>query len=304
MHEPISRAIYSRAETIVGCGGLLHERGIIAIWDATTLERHSCVLSDEQILTALAISPDDASIACCGKSTNCVEIWSLAPLRRIARHMILREPFRRSSSGLRITHTHVAAIGFSSRGDVLALGCWDCTAKVLSATGESVRELGSPHDSNVEFVAFVATDGRLVTACGNTLHIWNTITWRIEASTTLGRHEAWRHVYAADCDSVISASTRGRVAVSHVAKGLVKERIVDLSGSLTCVAYSQAHGCVALAQADGSVSFLHVADLDVVGRVQLAPVPILSIDFAQDGSAMCVVSALGNDGVVQYGLRY
>ena len=238
-----------------------------------------------------ALSRDGATLAVCGQFCVAVELWDYREARWLARRIILPEPYRKSVAGHAITSTHVASMSFSDDDRRLALGCWDCSAKVLDLETGGLTEVRPRDRDNVEFVAFSRDDPtRLTTGTPGGLGVWDLACGRrIEERRLPGF--GWRHLSMGGDGRILSLSHDGTLLVLDGGLGDEATSRIRYKPPATCLAIAEAHGLLAIGQEDGRVVFWDLAARKVAGTLRLAGDLINSLDFSPTGNRICVVGA-------------
>ncbi len=288
--EPIQVVAYSPdGSTIVGGGGFINRPGLIRGWDSATLGVRATFSPTDGAVGMLKILPDGRTLLSAAHVSDGVESWDLGTGERLGRLRILPDPYRKSVAGHPLKATHIGAVATSADGATVALGCWDCTLKVVTwATGEIV-ERARPHDGNVDFVAFSRGGSRLLTGTYQKLFEWDADGRKLVRTISCDPSEHWTHVAIDGGDRVVSIASKGRMLVRDVADGTFEEYQLRARKPPACLAYSPRDGLLAIGQDGGSAFFWDTRARTMPVRVKLANDTLKSLAFAPDRPAICAV---------------
>jgi len=292
--EPIIRAAYSpTGRWIVAGGGFLHQATTFVVRDSRTLEPRQSFLSEESSLGVLAFLPDDRTLLSSGYVSDGVESWDVEEGRRLGRLRILPTPYRKSPAGHLLTATHVGDLAISKDGALVALACWDCSAKVVDWASGEIRELAHRKD-NVDFLALGPGEARLFTGTYRQIFEWETSGWTLRRTIDCGPAEHWTHHAVDGGARIASLSDRGRLVIRDLAHGTAEEFKISIKGPPACMADSSKDGLLAIGRKDGSALFWDTKARKLAGRLKLADDYLLTLAFAPDRPAILAVH--GGDG--------
>lgn len=288
----LQRAAYSpTGEEIVACGGRYDQPGNALIWTLPDLQNPRVLGLSAVNPTSLALGTQTKVLAACAMSCTSVEVWDYETGRPLGQHVILPEPYQKVAAGHYMTSTQVGSMTFSPDDRQLALGCWDCSAKVIDLGTGSLTQLVPPSKHNVDLVAFDPEDpNRLVTGSIDRLFIWDLARGKVKSKLALPGDEPWKHVALED----------GRIlSLAHDGALRIWDR--DLKGDdafairykppATCLAYSKPHGLLAIGQRAGRIIIWDVNAKKLAGSLKVGKDDVLSIDFARVQDKLCVVTS-------------
>lgn len=297
----IHRARYSPSgDWIIGWGGLLHEPGRIAIWDARSLETLAVCQAPKSIVTAVAVSHAQRVMVSCCQRADSVELWDTGSWQCVGALPVFSPPFHRSPAGLIIADTMIAELVFSDDDQFLVAGCWDATAKVWDMSTRTKVEFSTPNRSNADFVAYVVADDLLAVGNYQTLSVWNYVTGALEKKFTLGRDDAWWHLALRGGQQILSISHKGTIRIWNSMDWSYEESIVRSKRGMCARAYSELSDILAVGFESGDVYFWSVGERRDVGRWKLRTDSICSMSFSPTKPSICIVTASPQDCVVEY----
>lgn len=290
----VTEVVYSPSGSAIVGGGAFDneaggEMGSIVVWDAATLARRASFASADGRVGMLKFLPDGRTLLSSGYLSDGIESWDMDASQRLARLRILPDPYRRSIAGHLLTRTHIVDVATSADGALVALGCWDCTLKVVTwATGEIVE---LPHrKANVDFVAFTPGEGRILTGTYQRFFEWDAAGWTLRRTVACDQSEHWTHRDIDGGARIVSIASKGRLLVWDVNDWTYQEYKIRYKGPPTCLAYSPMDGLLAIGQENGSALFWDTNGRKLAGRLKLANDILKSLAFAPDRPAICAAN--------------
>jgi RNA polymerase sigma factor (sigma-70 family) len=236
----------------------------VCVWDLAGTR--PALLFDGHVdeIQALALSPDGATLACCGNGISLVELATGKLLWQTGRH-------RRQLEG---QDEKVTCATFSPDGKHLVSGDYKGALRVWdTATGQRLRNLGS--EQVVLFAVAFTPDGRFLASAGLTeaIHLWDTATWKKVRS--LRGHRGGTHAvaFARDGKTLASGGRDQVVRLWSVESG--KELPVPRGhqNAISSLAYSADGQTLATASVDQSLRLWEAATGKETRRVGSAEPP-------------------------------
>lgn len=288
---------------IIAAGGAMHEPGYIRVWRTDDLEDVANLATELPNVTSLVVSPDARWFVTACQMTDHLEVWDAQQFRLAQKIAIVRKPYRRTRAGLVIDKTHVADMAFSPDSTVLALGCWDTTAKVLALDTGGGMELALPRNRhNVEFVAF-AREGQLLCGTYQRLAIWSLSVGLQSQTVELDRADVWQHLFLTGIGRVMSVSQRGAIRLYDVSNWEFEQHAIGVKREPPfCLAWSSELRHVAIALCDGEVLFWDPMKRSVVDTIKAADSSIDAICFSPRGPQICVATSIPTIQLVEHTL--
>jgi WD40 repeat protein/serine/threonine protein kinase len=209
------------------------------------------ILSHEDAVRAVAISPDGRIVATAGDAVVEGEVGGEARLWEAARGRPLGAPLAHSD--------RVVALAFSPDGRVLATASNDRTARLWEVATR--RPLGPPlkHRAPVAALAFSPDSRTLVTAAGSTVHFWNASDGRAEDTWPEQPARVLSLAIRPDGRALLTGDEEGNARLWDLANGQLLGSPLSHPSAIHCLAFTPDGRTIATGDHNGIVRFWETA---------------------------------------------
>lgn len=269
---------------IAAGGGMMGAPGGVVICPASAPRTWSETYTlSSSIATTLAWHPGSRQLAATGQSTDSIELLDRDDAKASRKVLFLREPYYRTSAGILIESTHVADMDYSPNAALLAIACWDTTAKLVDPGSDSITTLRIPRNPNNVELARFSNDGSLIfVGTAEQLAIWDCQQAELSHTISLPADGNWKHTLISDIQCVLSVATNGDVLIHNRDLAQIESTRLTFADAAnpTCLSYSPRMHCAAVGLSDGTAVICDLDRVTDLGRVRIGKSPVKSLAFS------------------------
>jgi WD40 repeat protein/serine/threonine protein kinase len=246
---------------------------VAQLWDATTGEPRGAPLAHDQLIAAVAFSPDGRTVATVCFDSK-VRLWSVATGKLV---------------GAPLEHAElVHAVAFSPDGQAVLTGSQDRTARLWDATTGKPLTAPLEHQGAVHAVAF-SPDGRTVLTGGNNnmARLWDAASGQAIATPLEHGREVRAVAFSPDGRAALTGSYDGTTRLWDIAGAVASVPPLQHEGPVYAVAFNGDGALAATGGQDGARLWKTATWEPIGALIETRGAPgVLSLVFSPDGKTL------------------
>jgi len=242
---------------------------------------------------ALAVSSDGNLIAI-GYQGDHVDVVDFRNECKRISHTIIPKPYVRSEYGHITEQTITHSMSFSPNVEFLAVGCWDCSAKLIRLSDGNMTVLQDKDKANVDYVSFSQDSRYLIFASSSLINIYDLRTQKLN-TITMGKESCWSHVYISATHAIVSYNLM-RDEISHYELTQNRQTIIHAATKKALdLTYSSFLKLVVMGDSKGMLTLFDPISLAVVAVKKAEKYQIFRVECAPDQPCVMIQRSSGLD---------